>query len=131
MPTGKVRFFDADKGFGFIAEDEGADVFLHANALPEGVTTLKKGTRVEFGIVEGRKGAQALQVRLLDPVASVATNKRERERLKPDDLVIVIEDLMQVLDELSYGLRKGRYPDKAFGKKVGDGLRKVAEQIEG
>jgi CspA family cold shock protein len=131
VPTGKVRFFDADKGFGFIAEDEGADVFLHANALPEGVTTLKKGTRVEFGIVEGRKGAQALQVRVLDPVASVATNKRERERLKPDDLVIVIEDLLQVLDELSDGLRKGRYPDKAFGKKVGDGLRKVAEQIEG
>ena len=63
MPTGKVRFYDADKGFGFISEDSGADVFLHANALPEGITTLKKGARVEFGIVEGRKGAQALQVK--------------------------------------------------------------------
>ena len=74
MPTGKVRFYDADKGFGFIAEDDGRDVFLHANALPEGVTTLKKGARVEFGVVEGRKGAQALQVKVLEPTQSVAAN---------------------------------------------------------
>lgn len=131
MPTGKVRFFDADKGFGFITDEDGGDVFLHANALPEGVTALKKGTRLEFGVVEGRKGAQAMQVKVLDPMPSVAANKRAGERRTPDELVVIIEDLMQVLDELSTGLRKGRYPDKAFGKKVGEGLRKVAEQIEG
>lgn len=131
MPTGKVRFFDADKGFGFIAEDSGADVFLHANALPEGVTTLKKGARVEFGIVEGRKGAQALQVRVLDPVQSVSANKRKRDRLPADQMVVVIEDVRQVLDDLAAGLRQGRYPDTEFGNKVAEGLRKIAEQIEG
>ena len=59
MPTGKVKFYDAEKGFGFLSSDEGADVFLHASALPEGVTTLKGGTRVEYGIVEGKRGTQA------------------------------------------------------------------------
>ena len=131
MPTGKVRFFDADKGFGFIAEDDGADVFLHANALPEGVTTLKKGTRVEFGIVEGRKGAQALQVRVLDPTPSLASKLRERDRKPTEEMVVIIEDVMQVLDEVSNGLRKGRYPDKEFGSKVAQALRKVADQLEG
>ncbi|MDC5699326.1 cold-shock protein [Intrasporangium calvum] len=131
MPTGKVRFFDADKGFGFIAEDDGADVFLHANALPEGVTTLKKGTRVEFGIVEGRKGAQALQVRVLDPAPSLAAKRRERDRKPTEEMVVIIEDVMQVLDEVSNGLRKGRYPDREFGTKVAQALRKVADQLEG
>lgn len=131
MPTGKVRFFDADKGFGFIAEDDGTDVFLHANALPEGVTTLKKGTRVEFGIVEGRKGAQALQVRVLDPAPSVVAKRRERDRKPTEEMVVIIEDVMQVLDEVSNGLRKGRYPDREFGTKVAQALRKIADQLEG
>ena len=131
MPTGKVRLFDADKGFGFIADDDGTDVFLHANALPEGVTTLKKGTRVEFGIVEGRKGAQALQVRVLDPAPSLAAKRRERDRRPAEEMVVIVEDVIRVLDEVSNGLRKGRYPDKAFGSKVAQALRKVADQLEG
>ena len=92
MPTGKVKWYDADKGFGFLSDDEGGDVFLHANALPEGVTTLKGGTRVEFGIVEGRRGAQALSVTLLEPAPSVSAGKREQSRKKPEELVPLVED---------------------------------------
>ena len=131
MPTGKVRFYDADKGFGFIAEDEGADVFLHASALPQGVTTLKKGTRVEFGIVEGRRGAQALSVRVLEPAPSVAANRRERDRKSAEEMVVIIEDLMQLLDGMSTGLRKGHYPDRKVGAKVAQVLRRVADDLEG
>ena len=58
MPTGKVRFFDAEKGFGFITKDGGGDVYVRSNALPDGVTSLKSGQRVEFGVIEGRKGEQ-------------------------------------------------------------------------
>ena len=130
MPTGKVRFYDADKGFGFISEDDGTDVFLHANALPEGVTSLKKGARVEFGIVEGRKGAQALQVRVLDPVGSVSANRRERDRKPTEEMVVIIEDVVQLLDGVGNGLRRGHYPDKKLGTTVARALRGLADQLE-
>jgi CspA family cold shock protein len=131
VPTGKVRFYDADKGFGFIAEDGGADVFLHANALPEGVTTLKKGTRVEFGIVEGRKGAQALAVKVLEPTKTVTALRRERDRKPADEMVVIIEDVVQLLDRVSEGLRKGHYPDKRVATAVSRALHGLADQLEG
>ena len=48
MPSGKVKFFNAEKGFGFLSNDEGDDVFVHRDALPDGMTELKPGTRVEY-----------------------------------------------------------------------------------
>jgi CspA family cold shock protein len=130
VPTGKVRFYDADKGFGFISEDSGADVFLHANALPEGVTTLKKGVRVEFGIVEGRKGAQALSVKVLDPVQSVAANKTAQTRKTPEELVVILEDVVQLLDGVGEGYRAGRRPDRKLASNVARALRGLADELE-
>ena len=130
MPTGKVKFYDAEKGFGFLSDDEGGDVFLHANALPEGVTTLKGGTRVDFGIVEGRRGAQALSVKLLEPAPSVTAGKREQSRKKPEELVPIVEDSIKLLDDVSNSLRRGRRPDKAHGDKLAKVLRFLADQLE-
>ena len=62
MPTGKVKWYDTEKGFGFLSRDEGGDVFVHSSALPPGVPSLKPGQRVEFGVAEGRRGEQALSV---------------------------------------------------------------------
>ncbi|CAA9323890.1 MAG: Cold shock protein of CSP family _ SCO4325 [uncultured Frankineae bacterium] len=50
MPTGKVKFYDKDKGFGFVSRDDGGDVFVPKSALPSGVDELKAGARVEFGV---------------------------------------------------------------------------------
>lgn len=131
MPTGKVKWYDAEKGFGFISGDDGEDIFLHANALPEGMTTIKGGARVDYGIVEGRRGAQALSVKVLDPAPSVSSNLRQRDRKPAEDMVGIVEDVIKLLDHVSNGLRRGRYPDKTQGAKVAQVLRRVADDLEG
>jgi cold shock CspA family protein len=52
MPTGKVKFYDDEKGFGFITSDDGQEVFLHASALPAGTTGVKAGTKLERSSAE-------------------------------------------------------------------------------
>jgi CspA family cold shock protein len=127
VPTGKVKWFDAEKGFGFIASDEGGDVFLPSSSLPSGVSTVKGGTRVEFGVVEGRRGSQALSVTLLDKPPSVAA----RNRKPADDMAVIVEDLIKLLDGVGNNLRRGRYPDKSMGAKVAAMMRAVANELEG
>lgn len=130
MPTGKVKWYNAEKGFGFLSDDEGGDVFLPAGALPTGVETLKGGTRVEFGIVEGRRGAQALSLRVLDPAPSIVASVAAKNRKPADDMSIIVEDVIKLLDNVSNTLRRGRYPDKATAGKVAAVLRAVAADIE-
>lgn len=126
MPTGKVRFYDEEKGFGFITTDDGQDVFLHATALPAGMESLKAGTRLDFGVADGRKGLQALAVRVLDAPVSLS----KRNRMKPDDMAVVVEDLVKVLDTIGGDLRHGRYPSASHGNKVAAILRKVADDLD-
>jgi CspA family cold shock protein len=126
MPTGKVRFFDEEKGYGFIESDEGAQVFLHANALPAGVSTVRKGTRVEFSVADGKKGPQALSLRVLDAPPSLVKMNR-----KPaDEMAIIVEDTIRLLDDISNGLKHGRHPESAKGRKIASLLRKLAEELE-
>ncbi len=126
MPTGKVKFFDTDKGFGFIASDEGDQVFLHVSALPEGVTAVKPGAKVEFSVADGRRGPSALSVTLLDPPPSVVASQR-----KPaEDMTVIVEDLIKMLDGVSNSLRRGRYPEAAKGRQVAQVLRAVADQLD-
>ncbi|HLR67921.1 MAG TPA: cold shock domain-containing protein [Virgibacillus sp.] len=64
--TGKVKWFNAEKGFGFIEREDGDDVFVHFSAIQaEGFKTLEEGQDVEFEIVEGDRGPQAANVTAL------------------------------------------------------------------
>jgi CspA family cold shock protein len=126
VPTGKVKWFDAERGFGFIASDEGDEVFLHASALPAGVQAPKPGTRVDFGVADGRRGPQALSVKVLDPLPSVV----KAHRKPADDMAVIVEDLIKVLDNVGNGLRRGRYPEKGSAAKVATLLRAVADDLE-
>ncbi len=132
MPTGRIKFYDADKGFGFVSIDEGGegDVFVPASALPAGVTALKGGQRIEFSVAEGRRGAQALSVRLLDPAPSVAVNRRVRDRKPADEMVVIVEDVIKLLDSVSESLRRGHYPGKQHGNQVAAVLKAVAADLE-
>ncbi|MCG8324703.1 MAG: cold-shock protein [Thiotrichales bacterium] len=64
--TGKVKFFNESKGFGFITQADGPDVFVHFSAIQiDGFKTLAEGQEVEFNIVDGKKGPQAENVKPL------------------------------------------------------------------
>jgi CspA family cold shock protein len=126
VPTGKVKWFSAEKGFGFLSREDGPDVYVRSDALPEGVTTVKPGTRVEFGIAQGRRGDQALQVRVLDPIPSVV----KAQRKQPDEMTIIVEDLIKLLDGVSNSFRRDRYPDRSTARKVATVLRAVADDLE-
>jgi cold shock protein len=64
LALGTVKFFNAEKGFGFIARDEGPDVFVHYSKIQgTGYRTLQEGQQVEFDVGPGRKGEEALNVR--------------------------------------------------------------------
>jgi CspA family cold shock protein len=68
MAEGIIKWFDEQKGYGFIAQDDGEDVYVHRDAIEsEGFGTLKAGDRVEFDVVRGRKGLQATNVCKLKP----------------------------------------------------------------
>jgi cold shock protein len=130
VPTGKVKWYDAEKGFGFLSQEDGPDVYVRAEALPEGTTSLKAGTRVEFGIAQGRRGDQALQVRILDRQPSVARGQREAKRRKPEEMVPIVEDLIRLLDGVGEAYRHGRHPDPRTAKPVAKLLRGLADELE-
>jgi CspA family cold shock protein len=130
VPSGKVKWFDAEKGFGFLSQQDGPDVYVHADALPDGMTALKPGTRVEFGIAQGRRGDQALQVRGLDAPASVSRNVRNSQRKKPEDMVTIVEDLIRLLDSVGETYRHGRHPEAKTAGPTAKLLRALADELE-
>ena len=126
MPSGRVRWFDANKGYGFIQNEQGADVFLPATALPEGVKTLRKGAKVEYSVVEGRRGPQAMGLRLVASAPSLV----KATRPKPDDMAAIVEDLIKLLDSAGNQLRRHHYPSPAESKKLATLMRAVADNFD-
>jgi len=125
MPTGRVKWFSLEKGFGFIANDEGEDVYLAATSLPEGVATVKPGTKLEFSIADSRKGPQALSVHIIDTPPSLVENSR----VNSDYLAAMIEDTIKMLDKVGNGLRHGRHPNAQEADRLGRVLRGIATAL--
>ena len=127
MPTGKVKFYDKDKGFGFVSRDDGGDVFVPKSALPDGVEELKAGARVEFGVAAGKRGEQALSLTVLDAPPTIAGARRSA-----DELQGMVEDLIKLLEaRVQPSLRRGKHPDRESGRRVAQIMRAVAGELEG
>jgi cold shock protein len=113
-----------------LSQDDGPDVYVRTDALPEGTTNLKAGTRVEFGILSGRKGEQAHQVKVLDAPPSVSQNRRNAQRKNPEDMVGIVEDLIRLLEGVEQGYRAGRHPDPKTARPTAKLLRGLADELE-
>ena len=136
MPTGKVKWYDTEKGFGFLSQEEGEDVYVRSSALPAGVEGLKAGQKVEFGVAAGRRGPQALQVKLLEPPPSLTRTRREaagpaEHKHTPDELHGMVNDLITLLEAtVQPELRKGKYPDRKVARRVSEVVKAVAGELD-
>ncbi|MDH6243067.1 cold-shock protein [Mycobacterium sp. OTB74] len=135
MPTGRVKWYDTEKGFGFLSQEEGEDVYVRSSALPAGVEGLKAGQRVEFGVAAGRRGPQALSLKLIDPPPSLARTRREtsapEHKHTPDELHGMVSDMITLLeDAVQSELRRGRYPDRKTARKVSEVVKAVARELD-
>ncbi len=82
MPQGTVKWFSTQKGYGFITQDGGGDVFVHITGLAPGTTSLDENQRVEFELSEGRRGPQATNVK--PPAAEEVTEPPAAEDVTQD-----------------------------------------------
>jgi cold shock protein len=133
VPTGKVKWYDAEKGFGFLSQEDGEDVYVRSSALPDGVEGLKSGQRVEFGVASGRRGPQALSLKLIDPPPSPLRTRHTHVEHKhsPDELHGMVEDMITLLEEMVQPeLRKGRYPDHKTARRVSEVVKAVARELD-
>lgn len=126
MPNGRVKFFDASKGFGFIDGDDGDRVYLNASLVPEGLE-LTRGTRVSYSVAEGRRGPQALSIEVLEQPARINTITRET-RKPADEMAVIVEDLVKLLDAAGTRLKHGQYPQHS--QQVAKMLRRVADDFD-
>lgn len=135
VPTGKVKWYDAEKGFGFLSQEDGEDVYVRSSALPAGTEGLKAGQKVEFGLATGRRGPQALSVKLIDPPPSLTRTRREaaaaERKHTPDELHGMVEDMIKLLETaVQPELRRGRHPDRKVAHRVSEVLRAVADELD-
>jgi cold shock protein len=135
VPSGRVKWYDTEKGFGFLSQEEGEDVYVRSSALPDGVEGLKAGQRVEFGVAAGRRGPQALSLKLIDPPPSLSRTRREasapEHKHTPDELHGMVSDMITLLeDAVQSELRRGRYPDKKTARKVSEVVKAVARELD-
>jgi CspA family cold shock protein len=137
VPTGKVKWYDVEKGFGFLSQEEGEDVYVRSSALPEGVEGLKAGQKVDFGVAAGRRGPQALSVKLIDPPPTLARAPRREpaaaaeHKHTPDELHGMVEDMITLLEgTVQVDLRKGKYPDRKVARRVSEVVKAVAKELD-
>jgi CspA family cold shock protein len=131
VPTGRVKWYNTEKGFGFVSrEDGGNDVFLHRDSLPEGVEELKAGQKLEYGIVDTRRGVQAMSVTLVETPRRIKAEPAVKKRA-PEELHGLIEDMIKVLeDQVMPSLRRGRHPDRKHTAKIAEVVHAVARELE-
>lgn len=85
MPKGSVKWFDPKKGFGFVINEKGQDVFVHYTSIDrEGFRCLRNGQTVEYEQVSSDKGLQGKNVRIIETVPPAAEKKQKKQKVQKD-----------------------------------------------
>ena len=121
MSTGKIRWFDSKKGYGFIVGEDGKEVFISPSNLPSSFTP-KSGMKVEYSEIEGAKGLQAFDLHLVQ--------RSVPRRHTSDEMNAIIEDLIKLLDSTNAKLKHGKWPDPLTCDRLAKMLRAVAEDFD-
>jgi CspA family cold shock protein len=97
VPQGKVKWFSTEKAYGFIAQENDSDIFVHVTGLAEGVTALETDQLVEFEVTQGRKGNQAANVRPASAAAAPPSAPESEEAPEAEEVAeeIVAEEVAE------------------------------------
>ncbi|MBO6049981.1 MAG: cold shock domain-containing protein [Aeriscardovia sp.] len=121
MPTGKIRWFDSKKGYGFIAGEDGKEVYFSASNLPSSFTP-KSGMKVEYSEIEEAGRMQAFNLHVVQ--------RSVPRRHTSDEMNAIIEDLIKLLDSTNAKLKHGKWPDPLTCNRLAKMLRAVAEDFD-
>ena len=80
VPIGKVKWYDAERGYGFVSNPGNEDCYISKQVLPDGVEELHQGQRIDFDFAAGRRGPQALRVKILD---TPRVSKKPQHKYEP------------------------------------------------
>ena len=128
MPEGKVKWFNPRKGYGFIAADDGKDIFVHyANIASDGYKTLNEGDSVSFDIVEGEKGPRAENVVAQSAsVSAKATPDESASSEKAEEVEeAVVEEVVAEETEATEEVKK-----EAEVEELAEEVEELAEEVE-
>ena len=104
------------------------DCYISKQVLPDGVEELHQGQRIDFDFAAGRRGPQALRVKILD---TPRVSKKPQHKYEPEKLHGMVSDLVTLLEsKVQPLLRSGRYPDRKTGHQVAEILRAVAKELD-
>ena len=120
MPTGKVKWYDAEKGFGFLSQDDGPDVYVRNDALPDGPDARSRPAPA-WSSASPRAAAATRRSRCACSTRppSVVRNQSHARRKTPEEMAPIVEDLIRLLDGVGEAYRHGRHPDARAGEADG------------
>ncbi|ARB43551.1 Cold-shock protein [Corynebacterium pseudotuberculosis] len=129
MPIGRVRWYDPEKGYGFVSNPGDEDCYVGKNVLPAGAYKLEKGQRIEFDFAAVGKKPQALRIKILETPKT--RRPQHRHKHSPEELHGMVSDLVTILElKVQPSLRSGRFPERKDGRQIAGILRAVAKELD-